>query len=64
MDYLEKSDLELVHPTFRHRVIEAWECGEKVPQSVIYLSEATITADDIAWAEKCFEKLSHMDATT
>ena len=56
MKYLKKSDLNLVKPKFRQKVLDAWAAGEQVPHSVIYLSDAPPTQKDIDYAKKLIKQ--------
>jgi hypothetical protein len=50
MKTLEREDINKVRPKFRQLVLDAWKKGEEVPYGVIYLSDAPLTEEDIAWA--------------
>jgi len=45
--YLDKEDLYLVKPKFREMAKLALDCGECVPYSIIYLSDAPLTESEI-----------------
>lgn len=48
---LQRKDLDKVKPKFRKMVQDAWDSGESVPYSVIYLSDAPLSKSDIKWAK-------------
>ena len=48
--WLDKSEIERVHPKFHTLVQEAFAIGEKVPRGVLALSWLPANQSDIEWA--------------
>jgi len=46
------ADIPYVAPKFRVDCWEALERGERVPKSVVLLSDAPLTKEDLVWADK------------
>lgn len=46
-EYLKEDQLHLVHPKFRKLVEEAVKAGEKVPYTVICLSDRQLTPEEM-----------------
>jgi hypothetical protein len=51
MELLKREEVDKVDPKFRPMVIEAFDKGEEVPYSVVYLSSEPITEKDIEWVK-------------
>ena len=56
MKLLQKEDLNLVKPSLRKTVQEAWDKGEDVPYGVIYLSNDPLPESVIKRAKELNEK--------
>ena len=55
--WLRENEINLVRPKFRKTVRAAFSRGEKVPYGVTLLSDAPLTADEIAWAKEIISRL-------
>lgn len=51
-DILQGHELDLVSPKFQSMVQKAWDNGETVPRGVIYLSERSLTEQEITWSKQ------------
>lgn len=58
--FLQKDELHLVNPKFQELVKKAWDNNEKVPHSVIYLSDAPLTQKDIEYGKYLAEKYTDL----
>jgi len=56
MKALQKEDIDKVAPKFRPMVLEAWNRGEEVPESVTLLSDSPLTKEDIRWAKAIIDE--------
>lgn len=52
MKYLQKNEINLVHPKFRKLILDAWKGNEKVPYGVVYLTYNKPSKKDIKIVKK------------